>query len=161
MIMERKGAGMDAREKGGGPRWFTIREAAEYLEVGEQTIYRWMREGRITFRKIGDATRFLQEDLDEVVQVFHSAKEAGKVREVCPLCHYDFLADGCVRSTGLIYFRPDKTKFWSLRDANIKTNARMCPNCGAITLFGDTGKLGKLLEAGKGKGKDKDGEGKA
>src|SRR5262245_32333444 len=41
-------------------KWYSIREAAEYLDVGEPTIYRWMREGKITFRKVGDSTRFWQ-----------------------------------------------------------------------------------------------------
>lgn len=130
-----------------GPRWFTIREAAEYLAVGEQTIYRWMRDGRITYRKIGDSTRFLQPDLDEVVQVCHSVKDADKVRDVCPLCHCRELSEGVFRSTGLMYFRPEATKFWSLRDANIKTRALMCTRCGAITLFGDVKKLDKLKKA--------------
>jgi len=127
------------------PRWYSIREAAEYLAVGEQTIYRWMRDGRITFRKIGDSTRFMQCDLDEVVQVFHSKKEVEKVRQSCPVCHHELVAEGALRSTGLIYFRPEKAKFWSLHDANVKTKAVMCPNCGAVTLFGDTIKLEKLL----------------
>ena len=135
---------MNEQETKKGPNWYTIKAAAEYLEVGEQTIYRWMREGKITFRKIGDATRFLQQDIDEVVQIFRSSKDAKTARQACPLCHHDFLSDGDIRSTGLIYFRPAKTKFWSLSDSNIKTSAKMCPNCGAITLFGDLEKLAKL-----------------
>ncbi|OGV48105.1 MAG: hypothetical protein A2X49_12905 [Lentisphaerae bacterium GWF2_52_8] len=136
---------MSSGETGKKPQWYTIREAAEYLEVGEQTIYRWMREGKITFRKIGDGTRFLQEDLDAVVQVCHSSKEAEKIQQSCPFCHHNVLSDGNIRSTGLIYFRPDKSKFWSLRDANIKTSAKMCARCGAISLFGDVSKLEKML----------------
>lgn len=135
---------MEERTDGKGPRWYTIQQAAEYLEVGEQTIYRWMREGKITFRKIGDSTRFIKEDLDEVVQTFRSSKSAEEAREACPICHHEPLSEGGIRSTGLIYFRPDKTKFWSLQDSNVKTSAKMCPNCGAITLFGDVEKLAKL-----------------
>ena len=75
------------------PRWFTIKEAAEYLSVGEQTLYRWMRDGKITFRKIGDSTKFLEEDLAGFVEVFPSAKDAEKVKLVCPLCHGDSLAE--------------------------------------------------------------------
>jgi len=56
-------------------KWYSIQEAAEYLDVGEPTLYRWMREGKITFRKVGDSTRFWQEDLDAVMQVYHSAKD--------------------------------------------------------------------------------------
>ena len=56
------------------PDWFTIKEAADYLQIGEPTLYRWMRDGKITFRKVGDSTRFLQEDLDAVVVVHQSVK---------------------------------------------------------------------------------------
>jgi excisionase family DNA binding protein len=137
---------MNENDAGAKPKWFSIKDAAEYLEVGEQTIYRWMRDGRITFRKIGDSTRFLKEDLDEVIQVCHSAKDAEKVKLSCPHCHSEMLSKGVLQSTGAIYFRPDKAKFWTLRDANVKVAARMCPNCGVVTLFGDTGKLAKLLK---------------
>src|SRR6516225_4527178 len=96
--------------------WFTIREAAEYLDVGEPTLYRWMREGKITYRKVGDSTRFWQQDLDSVMQVFHSERDLDKAREVCPVCHHDELVVGKVRSTGLAYFAPAKTKFWTLKE---------------------------------------------
>ena len=29
--------------------WYSIKEAAEYLEIGEPTLYRWMRDRKITF----------------------------------------------------------------------------------------------------------------
>lgn len=125
-------------------KWFTIAEAADYLDVGEPTLYRWMREGKITFRKVGDSTRFWQEDLDSVMQVFHSDKDADKVREVCPICNHDELIEGVVRSTGLNYFAPKKTKFWTLKDSSIATTARMCARCGVILWFGDAGKLAQL-----------------
>ena len=32
--------------------WYSIKEAAEYLDVGEPTLFRWMREGKITYRKV-------------------------------------------------------------------------------------------------------------
>jgi excisionase family DNA binding protein len=125
-------------------KWYSIREAAEILDVGEPTLYRWMREGKITFRKVGDSTRFWQEDLDSVMQVFHSSKDLDKAREICPVCHHDDLMEGAVRSTGLNYFAPKKTKFWTLKDSSIATNARMCARCGAIVWFGDTAKLASL-----------------
>ena len=46
------------------PQWFTIAEAAEYLDVSEPTIYRWMKDGLLSFYKVGGATRFSQEGLD-------------------------------------------------------------------------------------------------
>ncbi|MDB6020954.1 MAG: hypothetical protein JWQ04_811 [Pedosphaera sp.] len=125
-------------------RWFSIKEAAEYLDVGEPTLYRWMREGKITFRKVGDSTRFWQEDLDAVMQVYHSSKDLEKAREICPVCRHDELLEGRVQSTGLNYFRPAQAKFWTLKPANIATTAKMCAHCGAIIWFGDTTKLADL-----------------
>lgn len=131
-------------------KWFSIREAAEYLDIGEPTLYRWMREGKITFRKVGDSTRFWQEDLDSVMQVFHSAKDIEKAREVCPICRHDQLVEGKVRGAGLVYFVPKKTKFWTLRDSFIDTTAWMCARCGAIAWFGDIKKLEKLRQQAQG-----------
>ena len=136
---------MDNAEQNTGKRqWFSIREAAEYLDVGEPTLYRWMREGKITYRKVGDSTRFWQEDLDSVMEVFHSEKDLDKAREVCPVCHHIELVEGKVRGTGLVYFVPKKTKFWTLKDSWVDTNARMCTRCGAVSWFGDVPKLEKL-----------------
>jgi excisionase family DNA binding protein len=128
-------------------KWYSIAEAAEYLDVGEPTLYRWMRDGKITFRKVGDSTRFWREDMDAVMEVFHSVKDADKARETCPVCHFDGLVEGKVRSTGLVYFAPNKTKFWTLKDSNVPTTARMCMRCGAIAWFGDKEKLAALRVA--------------
>jgi len=128
------------------PNWFSIKEAAEYLQVGEPTIYRWMRDGRITFRKVGDSTRFQQEDLDAVVKIHPSSKEVHKVQAICPICHHDDMVEGTLESTGKNHFRPGNVKFWTLKDINIKTTARMCSRCGAVVLFGDVKKLAALKE---------------
>ncbi len=125
-------------------KWYSIAEAAEYLDVGEQTLYRWMREGKITFRKVGDSTRFWQEDLDSVMQVSYSTKDLDKAREVCPVCRHNELVEGKVRGAGLVYFVPKKTKFWTLKDSFVETTGRMCTRCGAISWYGDTAKLAKL-----------------
>ena len=133
-----------SKEKITAPDWFSIKEAAKYLSIGEPTLYRWMRDGKITYRKIGDSTRFLKSDLDAFVQVFPSKKEAEKVKQACPLCHHDEIVEGVLRSTGLNYFRPKNSKFWTFRDGNVKTTAFMCRKCGNIMFFGDTSKLDKL-----------------
>jgi excisionase family DNA binding protein len=125
-------------------RWYSIQQAAEYLDVGEPTLYRWMRDGKITYRKVGDSTRFWQEDLDSVMEVFHSEKDVNKTREVCPFCHHDELVEGKVRGAGLVYFVPKKTKFWTLKDSFVETTTRMCTRCGAIAWFGDNAKLAAL-----------------
>jgi excisionase family DNA binding protein len=126
-------------------KWFSIKEAAEYLDVGEPTLYRWMRDNKITYRKVGDSTRFWQEDLDSVMQVFHSEKDMDKAREVCAVCRHTELVEGKVRGAGLVYFVPKKTKFWTLKDSFVETKAWMCTRCGAIAWFGDAAKLGNLL----------------
>jgi excisionase family DNA binding protein len=130
-----------------GPVWFTIREAAAYLQVGEPTIYRWMRDARITYRKVGDSTRFLQPDLDAVIEVFPSAKPPSPAIEVCPACHHDVLVEGDLRSTGSVHFHPSQTRFWTLKDGSVKARALMCTRCGVITLKGDLGKLVALQTA--------------
>jgi excisionase family DNA binding protein len=132
-----------------GPQWYTIKDAAAYLDVGEPTIYRWMRDGRITFRKIGDSTRFLQQDLDALVQVHPSERDVDAVRQICPSCHFDELIQGRVQGTGRVYFTPENTSFWSFRTNNVETRASMCPRCGVITWFGDTEELERLPQ-GKG-----------
>ncbi len=128
------------------PRWYSVQEAAAYLEIGEPTLYRWMREGKITYRKVGDSTRFWREDLDAVMEVFHSDKESDNVKKVCPLCHHDEMIEGAYRTTGLNYFQPKKTKFWTLTASNIDTQAYMCSRCGHVALFADVKKLAGLLE---------------
>jgi excisionase family DNA binding protein len=140
---------MEKTETSQKTKWYSIREAADYLDVGEPTLYRWMKDGKITFRKVGDSTRFWQEDLDSVMQVYHSAKDTDKVRTVCPACRHDQLVEGKVRGTGLVFFVPKKTKFWTLKDSNVETTAFMCVRCGAIAWFGDTQKLAQLQVKGK------------
>jgi excisionase family DNA binding protein len=146
---------MDKTETANKTKWYSIGEAAEYLDVGEPTLYRWMRDGKITFRKVGDSTRFWQEDLDSVMQVFRSDQDVDKVRDVCPICRHDDLVEGKVRGTGLVYFVPKKTKFWTLKDSFVETTARMCMRCGAVTWFGDTVKLAKLRVQAQPKGTEK------
>ena len=135
---------MEQTESAPKKKWYSIREAAEYLDIGEPTIYRWMREGKITYRKVGDSTRFWREDLDSVMQVFHSEKDLGQAREACPVCRHTELVEGKVRGAGLVYFVPKKTKFWTLKQSFVDTEARMCTRCGAIAWFGDTAKLAAL-----------------
>ena len=125
-------------------KWFSVKEAAEFLDVGEPTLYRWIKDGKITYRKVGETTRFLREDLEAMVEVFHRIKDAEAVREVCPVCRSSDLVEGRVQSTGLMYFHPAKTKFWTFTDSYLETKARMCARCGTIIWHADTGKLAAL-----------------
>ena len=136
----------DLQTEAGKQRWYSIQEAAAYLEITEPTLYRWMREKKITFRKVGDSTRFWREDLDAVMQVFHSERSVEESKTICPVCHSNELVEGVFSSTGLNYFQPKKTKFWTLKASNISSSAYMCRRCGAVTLFGDVAKLNALLE---------------
>ncbi len=43
----------------------TIRDAARYLNVSEETIYRWIRDGKIPFTRINDQYRLSSTDLLE------------------------------------------------------------------------------------------------
>jgi excisionase family DNA binding protein len=126
--------------------WFSIQEASDYLDIGEPTLYRWMREKKITFRKVGDSTRFYKEDLDDVMQVFPSEKLSDRAKTFCPYCHHTDLVPGTVQGTGGLHFRPAKTKFWTLLDANVEASSLMCSRCGGIVWFGDVKKLQALRE---------------
>lgn len=50
-------------------RFMTVKEAAAYLGVSVHSIYRWSAEGRLRCRKLGRASRFMQEDLDSFAAV--------------------------------------------------------------------------------------------
>ena len=78
------------------------------------------------------------------MEVFHSTRDLDKAREVCPVCRHDELVAGKVRTTGLNYFTPGKTRFWTLKDSFISTTAKMCARCGTIIWFGDLAKLAVL-----------------
>ena len=127
------------------PKWFTIRDAADYLQIGEPTIYRWMRDGKITFRKIGDSTRFLQEDLDACIVVHESGKTRKGILK-CSSCNSTNLIDGKCQSTGLLYFVPEKSKFWTLKTSTVPMKAKMCADCGNVIISGDVDHLHDLMK---------------
>lgn len=60
-------------------------EAAAYLQVNADTLYRWsVREGRITYSRLGDggraALRYRREDLDDFIRKSRipTVEEAGR-----------------------------------------------------------------------------------
>jgi ribosomal protein S27AE len=79
-----------------------------------------------------------------MVQVHPSPQDVDRATSFCPLCHHDELVEGRAQSTGLIYFRPENSKFWTFKTNNIDTKARMCTRCGHVVMFGDTQKLGAI-----------------
>ncbi|MBI4834027.1 MAG: helix-turn-helix domain-containing protein [Planctomycetes bacterium] len=126
--------------------WYSIREACDYLDVSEQTIFRWMKDGKLTYFKVGDSTRFKQEDLELMVTKFTGEKEAEKYGTKCVACGHSVLIPGRIAGTGKVYFKPIKTKFFTFLESNVNIEAKSCPKCGFIQIFSDTAKLNKLIK---------------
>jgi excisionase family DNA binding protein len=126
-------------------RWYSVLEAAAYLGVSRPTIFRWMKEGILSFYKVGGSTRFTKEGLDAVIEKTTGQKEAEAVAGRCAACGHDTLLEGRLQGTGLLYFRPRKTRFWVFRESMVPTRAKVCAACGYIQLHADTEKLSRLL----------------
>ena len=124
--------------------WVTVREAAEYLETSEPTIYRWMKEGLLSFYKVGGSTRFTRESLDALIEKTTGSKEAEAVQGRCAACGHGVLVEGRVQGTGRLYFKPEKTKFWVLAESLVPLRAKACAGCGYIQIHADTAKLKRL-----------------
>lgn len=131
--------------QGAAKRWYTVPEAAEYLGISVPTIFRWMRDGRLSFVKIGGATRFTQEGLEAVIEKTTGSLEAEAAAGRCAACGHSILVEGNVQGTGRLYFRPEKTRFWVFAEGLVPIRARVCAACGYIQLHADTSKLSRLL----------------
>lgn len=129
--------------------WYTVQDAAAYLGKSEPTIFRWMKEGVLSFYKVGRATRFTRESLEAVVRKQTGQAEAAIVAARCAACGHAELVAGQVQSTGLVYFKPARTRFWTLKDSMVRLQAKACPACGFIQLHADTEKLNQLRETTK------------
>jgi excisionase family DNA binding protein len=129
----------------GDKEWFTVQEAGKYLGISEPTVYRWMRDGKLSFYKVGDSTRFKKENLDMVYRKHTSEHEADYYGSRCVACGHSHLVPGKIQSTGNVYFKPAKTRFFALMESFVGMQARVCPRCGFVQLFTDTRKLNKLL----------------
>lgn len=57
-------------------RLFTVEEAADLLRVETQTIYKWIREGKLTCIKLAGTTVRIRED--DLKLFILSAMEAGR-----------------------------------------------------------------------------------
>lgn len=125
-------------------QWFSVRDAADYLSVSQPTIFRWMKEGTLSFYKVGGSTRFSQEGLDAVVEKTTGLKEAELIASRCAACGHSVLVEGRIRGAGRLYFRPDRPTFWTLSEAMVPTKTRVCMACGYIQWHADTEKLRKL-----------------
>lgn len=47
--------------------WLTVAEAANYLKVSRDTIYRWAREGKLALYKLGKLTRLKKSELEALI----------------------------------------------------------------------------------------------
>jgi excisionase family DNA binding protein len=124
--------------------WYTVQEAAHYLDVSQPTVFRWMKQGILSFYKVGGATRFSKEGLDAVVEKTTGLKEAEAAAGRCARCGHSVLIQGSLQGTGKLYFRPSKSRFWVLAEALVPTNAIVCAACGHLHLHVDTAKLKRL-----------------
>lgn len=125
-------------------KWYTIKEAADYLGISQPTIFRWMKEGLLSFYKIGGATRFSKEGLDAVIDKTTGQKEAEKAAGRCVACGHNVLVEGRIQGMGKLYFKPTRSSFWVLHEAMVPTTAKVCPACGYVQWYADTEKLKRL-----------------
>ena len=51
-------------------QWFTVEQAARYLQVSKAAVYKWIREGLLVYYELpsGRGRRFRREDLDRLLQ---------------------------------------------------------------------------------------------
>ena len=56
---------MGARPAIGTTRFLSVDEAAELLSISRRTIYGWIQQGRIPYRKAGRRVLFLESELLE------------------------------------------------------------------------------------------------
>ena len=139
----------DAAAEAAGGEWYTVAEAAEYLQVSQPTIFRWMKDATLSFYKVGGKTRFSKQGLDAVIEKTTGRKEADAARGRCASCGHSTLLAGRLRGAGLLYFAPERTKFWVFDHSFVPTTARVCPACGYIQLHADAEKLGRLRPDGE------------
>jgi excisionase family DNA binding protein len=124
--------------------WYSVREAAEYLGISQPTLFRWMKDGVISFFKVGGSTRFSQEGLDAVIEKTTGRKEAEAAAGRCAACGHSMLLDGRLQGTGRLYFRPEKTRFWVFEEALVPIRATTCAACGHVQMHADVAKLSRL-----------------
>ena len=67
--------------------------------------------------------------------------------KTCPYCKANGLVEGTLQSTGTLHFRPGGVRFLTFRTADIAVNSYMCPDCGGITIKGNTEKLELVQQA--------------
>ena len=142
--MENENSPVDDASSEAGRQWYSVKEAAAYLGISQPTLFRWMKEGTLSFYKVGGATRFSREGLDAVIEKSTGRKEAEAAAGRCAACGHGVLLPGRIQGMGKLYFHPDKTRFWTLEESLVPTQARVCPACGYLHLYADPEKVRRL-----------------
>ena len=57
------------------PKWLSHRQACDYLQINEQTLYRLARNGDVPFHKIGGKRLYRVEELDEAIMRWAKEKK--------------------------------------------------------------------------------------
>jgi predicted nucleic-acid-binding Zn-ribbon protein len=63
----------------------------------------------------------------------------------CPSCGSTKLEPGTLRTTGVVHFRPENTKFFTLGTGDVSIQSNICMDCGVLQLIGDLTKATKLV----------------
>jgi len=124
--------------------WYSIPEAAEYLGISQPTLFRWMKDGILSFYKVGRSTRFSREGLDSVIEKTTGLKEAEAASGKCLSCGHGVLVEGRLQGNSRLYFRPDKTRFWTLHEAMVPIRAKVCTACGHVQMQVEPEKVNRL-----------------
>lgn len=127
---------------------FSIPEAAQFLKVSEPTLYRWMKEGTLSYFKVGRRTFFRRENLEALGIQHTSALEVERKKNLCTHCGHGHMVEGRMQGTGKIYFRPKAPKFLTLKEPIVEVEAMVCEACGFMKLIADTTRLRALLPEG-------------
>ena len=127
-----------------GDEWFTVKEAARYLKVSEATIFRWMKSGKLTYCKFGNATRLRRSFLDRMAETITSTSDADELVRRCSVCGHTELAPGKLLSAGSVSFQLDDTRFWALSTSGVPVRALVCTACGHVELFADARRVDRL-----------------
>jgi excisionase family DNA binding protein len=62
-------------------RYMTVEEVTQYLSVTRDTLYRWLRDGRVPGHRVGRTWRFDKSELDEWVKSGAAADPATSDRD--------------------------------------------------------------------------------
>jgi excisionase family DNA binding protein len=49
-------------------KYYTVKEIADLLKVHEQTVFRWLREGKLESDKVGNNHRITDEQLNHFIK---------------------------------------------------------------------------------------------